>query len=165
MAVAGLAVAASGFVLITLVATSAGFALLIAGTVISALGLSPVFALATETTVGAAPAERAGAAAAMSETNTELGAALGLALLGSLGTAVYRSTITTDLPLGLPHAGVHTAQDTLSGARTVAETLPQSVATAVLDAGRGSPHPRPASHRRNQRPRHHHRRLPRRPAP
>jgi DHA2 family multidrug resistance protein-like MFS transporter len=40
--------------------------------------------------VGSAPPERAGAASGISETSSELGGALGLALLGTIGTAVYR---------------------------------------------------------------------------
>ncbi len=41
--------------------------------------------------VTSAPAERAGAASAISETGTELGGAVGIAIIGSIGTAVYRS--------------------------------------------------------------------------
>jgi DHA2 family multidrug resistance protein-like MFS transporter len=47
--------------------------------------------LSTDLGVGAAPPERAGAAAGISETGAELGGALGIALLGSIGAAVYRS--------------------------------------------------------------------------
>lgn len=134
LAVAGLAVAASGYLMITLVASSAGFAFLIGGTVISALGLSPVFTVATQTTVSAAPIESAGAAAAMSETSTELGAALGLALLGSLGTAIYRASIAADLPPGMPHDLARTAITTLGGASSVARALPDAAAAAFSNA-------------------------------
>jgi MFS transporter, DHA2 family, multidrug resistance protein len=43
--------------------------------------------------VGAAPADRAGSASAMSEMVQELGIALGVALLGSLAAFVYRARI------------------------------------------------------------------------
>jgi DHA2 family multidrug resistance protein-like MFS transporter len=56
-----------------------------------AVGAAQVITLGTDLVVGAAPAERAGAASAISETGLELGGALGIALLGSIGTAVYRS--------------------------------------------------------------------------
>jgi DHA2 family multidrug resistance protein-like MFS transporter len=46
--------------------------------------------LLTEMVVGAAPPERAGAASALNHTGNELGGALGLGLLGTLATAVYR---------------------------------------------------------------------------
>ena len=60
---------------------------------LSSLGLAPVFTLATDLIVGAAPPERAGAASAISETGAELGGALGIAILGSIGTAVYRGAM------------------------------------------------------------------------
>lgn len=49
--------------------------------------------LATDAVVAAAPRERAGAASAISETGYELGVALGIAVLGSLQTAFYRSNL------------------------------------------------------------------------
>src|SRR5207253_8309599 len=58
------------------------------GSVIYSLGLSPVVILATDLIVGSAPVERAGAASAISETSSELGGALGIAVLGSIGVAV-----------------------------------------------------------------------------
>ena len=42
----------------------------------------------TDLIVGSAPPERAGAAAAISETSSEFGGALGIAVLGSVVTAV-----------------------------------------------------------------------------
>jgi MFS transporter, DHA2 family, multidrug resistance protein len=73
----GLVLAAAGLGLLTLVGTGSGLAILVTGSVVLSLGISPVVTLATDLIVGAAPAERAGAAAAMSETATELGGALG----------------------------------------------------------------------------------------
>lgn len=134
LAPAALSVAAAGFGLITLTTPDGGLTCLIAGTIISALGLSPVFALATDTTVGAAPPDRAGAAAAMSETSTELGAALGLALLGSLGTAIYQHTIRAMIPPGLPPALADTARATLGGAHAIARKMPDDTAAALLNA-------------------------------
>lgn len=60
-------------------------------TTIAGVGYGIVFSLVSEVAVGSAPPERAGAASGISETSFELGSALGLALLGSLATAVFRS--------------------------------------------------------------------------
>src|SRR5262249_12355649 len=79
---AGLGLSAVGFGLIGLVGTS-GLALLVTGFVVYSLGLAPVFTLSNDVVIGHAPPERAGAAAALSETGSELGGALGIALLGS----------------------------------------------------------------------------------
>jgi MFS transporter, DHA2 family, multidrug resistance protein len=55
-----------------------------------AAGLSPLFPLSIDAVMAGAPAKQAGAVSALSETVGEFGAALGIALLGSLGSAVYR---------------------------------------------------------------------------
>ena len=80
--------------------------------------------------VGAAPPERAGAASAISETGAELGGALGIAVLGSIGTAVYRSQV----PDTLPAAG----RDTLGGAVQAAARMPERVGAPLLDAARAA---------------------------
>ena len=51
------------------------------------LGLSPVYALAAEMTVASAPPARSGAASGLLGTTANLGGALGIAFLGSLGGA------------------------------------------------------------------------------
>ena len=66
--------------------------------------------------IGAAPAERAGAAAALSETSSELGGALGIAVLGSVGTAIYRGCMATAALVGVPPEARKAALDTLGGA-------------------------------------------------
>lgn len=58
-------------------------------TAIAGVGYGVQFALVTDVVVGAAPPSQSGAASAISETSFELGTALGLALLGSLATAVF----------------------------------------------------------------------------
>src|SRR5205807_8288742 len=55
--------------------------------------LAPAFTLSTDLVIGSAPPERAGAAAALSETGSELGGALGIAILGTIGTGGYRSSM------------------------------------------------------------------------
>jgi DHA2 family multidrug resistance protein-like MFS transporter len=104
--------------------------LAVASTVIS-VGLGPVITLATELIVGSAPPEQAGAATGISETSGELGGALGIAVLGSLGTAIYRAEVADGLPSGFPAEVVDAAQDTLGGALTIAQTLPAAVRDAV----------------------------------
>lgn len=77
-----------------------------------------------------------GVASGISETRTELGGALGIAVLGSIGAAVYRSQMTSNVPVGVPVAGVNTARDTLGGAVVVARQLPDDLGARLLDAAR-----------------------------
>ncbi len=116
----GLALAAVGFAVITQVG---GLALLVIGSTVFALGLSPVAAVATDLIVGAAPPERAGAASAMSETSSELGGALGIAVLGSVASASYRGTI--DLQgLPLPDPVATAARESVGAATVLASQVP-----------------------------------------
>ena len=87
----GAAVTAIGLATLTQVGAESGLALLSAGSVVMALGAAQMVTLSTDLVVGSAPPERAGSASGISETGTELGGALGIALLGSIGTAVYRA--------------------------------------------------------------------------
>ena len=132
----GLAFAAVGFGMVTQVESGSALAALVAGFVVYSLGLAPVFTLATDMIVGTALPERAGAAAAISETGSELGGALGIAVLGSIGTAVYRNNLADAVPGGVPPEAAEAARGTLGAAVAVAERLPDRLGTALLDAAR-----------------------------
>jgi DHA2 family multidrug resistance protein-like MFS transporter len=120
----GLVLASAGLLVFSQVAGLAGLAI---GSVAFSLGLAPVPTLATAMIVDAAPPERAGAASAIAETSGELGGALGIALLGSLGVAVYRANLGGAYPV---------EADTLAGAVTLAAKLPADRAAALLAASR-----------------------------
>jgi DHA2 family multidrug resistance protein-like MFS transporter len=91
----GLAIAALGYLLLTQVSRTDGPGLLVTGMVLQSLGMAPVFTLTNDLIMATAPPERAGAASGISETASELGGALGIALLGSLATAVYGSALSS----------------------------------------------------------------------
>jgi DHA2 family multidrug resistance protein-like MFS transporter len=105
----GIAVAGAGIALLT-----AGS--VIAGITVISLGFAPLFTLAADIAISSAPPERAGAASGISETSSELGGALGLAVLGAIGAAVYRNRTEGTLPAE--------AGDTLAGAVAAADRLP-----------------------------------------
>jgi MFS transporter, DHA2 family, multidrug resistance protein len=133
-ATGGLALVAIGLGMLTQVEAAGGLAVLVSGSVVFALGLGPLFILTTDLIVGSAPPERAGAASAISETGAELGGALGIAILGSIGTAVYRSRVTDAVPDGVPQAAADAARDTLGGALSVAQQLPDRLGDGLVAA-------------------------------
>ena len=137
----GFLVAAAGFGVLAQVGGPHGLAALVTGYVLLSLGLAPVFTLATDLIVGTAPAERAGAAAGIAETSSELGGALGIALLGSVVTAVYRSGVTNAGPSGLPAEAIEAARDSLGGALAAAEQLSGPTGVALAAAARGGVRP------------------------
>jgi MFS transporter, DHA2 family, multidrug resistance protein len=132
----GLVVGAVGFGLVTQVGASTGLAWVVGGSVLFSVGLAPLTTLSTDLMIGVAPADRAGAASAVAETTSEFGGALGIAVLGSIGTAVYRSQITGTLSAEVPPAAADVAHDTLGGALAVAGQLPERLGAALLDAAR-----------------------------
>jgi DHA2 family multidrug resistance protein-like MFS transporter len=134
----GLAVAAGGMVLLTQVGRQDGLATLVVASVVISLGFAPVFGLTTELIVGSAPPERAGAASGVSETGAELGGALGIAILGSVGIAVYRGQLDESLPAGLPDEAAATARDTLGAATEVASQIPGPIGAGLIDTAQSA---------------------------
>ena len=95
-------------------------ALFIAGEIVYSLGLAPVFTLANDLIIGTAPSDCVGAAAALSETGSELGGALGIAILGSIGALAYRRELARAAGADV----VPAARDTLGAALQIAQSLP-----------------------------------------
>src|SRR6185437_10465065 len=109
----GMMVAVVGFLLLAWIDTDSGIAIVVAACVLYSLGLAPLFTLTTAMIVGAAPPERAGAAA-------------------------YRSAMATTIPAGLP-ANVSTlARGTLGGAIALAKSLPSATAATLVRAAQSA---------------------------
>jgi DHA2 family multidrug resistance protein-like MFS transporter len=132
----GMIIAAVGTAMLLGLSLEEGPSLLfiVVASIVISLGLAPVITLATELIVGSAPPEQAGAATGISETGGELGGALGIAILGSIGTAVYRTEVANSLPADIPAAVADAARDTLGGALAIAQTLPDALGAAVVTA-------------------------------
>jgi MFS transporter, DHA2 family, multidrug resistance protein len=127
-----LAIAAVGFGVQALVGGPLAALTAACGWALWAFGGSAAATLTTGTIIGSAPAERAGAVSALAQTGAELGGALGIAVLGSLGTAIYRGMVAASLPEGLAPEVAAAARDTLGGALSVAGQIPDAAAAAAL---------------------------------
>jgi DHA2 family multidrug resistance protein-like MFS transporter len=130
----GLVISALGFLLLTQVQADSGLAVVVTATVIASLGMAPLFTLTNDLIIGCAPPEKAGAASGISETGAELGGALSIALIGTLGTAVYRLQIDDSIPAGVPADEADAARDTIGGAVTASEQLSEPLGTQLLGA-------------------------------
>ncbi|QFU90069.1 MFS transporter [Amycolatopsis sp. YIM 10] len=132
----GMMLAVAGFVLLTFTEPESGIAAVVTGFALLSFGFGPAMTVTTDLIMASAPPERTGAASALSETGSELGMALGIAILGSIGTAVYRIGVTEGTPDGIPPELATVAHDTLGGAVTVAAELPAGTAEQLLTVAR-----------------------------
>jgi DHA2 family multidrug resistance protein-like MFS transporter len=98
------------------------------------LSIQVVAVAANDVIVSAVIADRAGDAAAIEETAYELGAGLGIAVLGSVIAAIYSDALTR-VP-GVPAEGMAGARESLSEAMEIASQLPAAVGDALTEAAR-----------------------------
>ncbi|MFC0673594.1 MFS transporter [Brachybacterium hainanense] len=128
--VAGLLMNAVGFTIVAVTGTwGSDLALMLAFMVLGA-GVGTAETISNDLILAAVPAEKAGAASAISETAYETGSVLGTAVLGSLLNAAYTAHLV--LPAGLSAQQATDASHTLGGATAVAAQLPASTADALL---------------------------------
>ncbi len=134
----GLLVGAAGFVVLSRAGVSGGLAAVAVGSLLFSLGSAPAFTLANDLIIATAPPERAGAAAGISETSAELGGALGIAVLGSIGTMAYRGRMESAAAklAGIPENLLAQARGTLGGAAAAANRLSGSDAAPLLREAR-----------------------------
>ncbi|MFF4212949.1 MFS transporter [Streptomyces sp. NPDC001796] len=124
LAAVGLALAA-----LTVLDRTTGYSLIGIALLVVGVGAGLSFTVTADVILAGVPKDRAGAASAVSETAYELGAALGIALLGSIVTGTYRNF---PAPAGTP-AQAHAS---LGGAVEAAANLPPATAQALLTSAR-----------------------------
>lgn len=128
----GLLLAAAGFGVLTRSGTDSLVTVLV-GAGVLAMGLVASLTVGSELVLGAVRPEEAGAGSAVSEAGTELGGALGVAVLGSVGAAAYHGYAVAHLP----DAGA-AAQGSLPGALATAEHLSGPLAQQVVGIARSA---------------------------
>ncbi|HIZ35705.1 MAG TPA: MFS transporter [Candidatus Ruania gallistercoris] len=128
---AGAALASAGMVVFSRVPPDGGLLLAIISSAVIGAGIAPMMTLATDVVVGSVSPERSGAASALSETAAELGAALGIAVLGSIGTAIYRSGMLEELPGDVPPEAAEAIGSSLGAALAVAGQIGEPAATEL----------------------------------
>ncbi|MFI6945107.1 MFS transporter [Streptomyces sp. NPDC050422] len=134
----GFGLATVALLMLTQVPEKDGLVLILIGIIALAVGLTPVLTLVTELVVGQVPPERAGTASALLQTCQELGGALGVAVLGSIGSAAYRNSDQLDAPAGVPADALDQARETIGGALAAAGKLPGDASASLVDAARAA---------------------------
>lgn len=110
---------------------------------VQATGMAHVVAPATESIMSTLPRERAGAGSAVNTTVRQVGGALGVAILGSILSAGYRSGITPSLSV-LPEGVREVAGESIGSTQLAAAALPPAardqLEAAAVDAFMGGMH-------------------------
>lgn len=133
---AGLGIMMIGFLLISRAQVGATLAVPIIGVAIVCLGAGTTGSVGTRLVIGSVPPEKAGSAASVSQTGGQLGAALGIATLGTIGTAIYRGLL--NVPSGVPAGAGNSASESISRAAVTAADLPAAAGTALFDAAKSA---------------------------
>jgi len=136
VAAGSLLVAAAGYLALAQLQATSPLWLCLVGASVYAGGAVAAMTIGSELIMGAVPPDRAGAAAAVVETSSEFGGALGMAVLGSIGVAVYRSDLAASAPAHLPPGALGAARSTLGGALNVANHLPARLSADLDTAAR-----------------------------
>ncbi|WP_299058407.1 MFS transporter [uncultured Nocardioides sp.] len=135
----GLLVGGLGFVLLYAAPAPLSYPWLAAGLTLVGIGMASL-AVASAVIMAGAPSHQAGSAAAVEESAYEIGSVLGVAVLGSLAAAVYRSGLQTDdlAARGVDPEAASAARESLGGALEVAGDAPAATGGWLADAATAS---------------------------
>jgi DHA2 family multidrug resistance protein-like MFS transporter len=136
IAAGGLVISALGYLLLSQIQVHSHLWFVMIGAAVYAGGTVGAMTVGNELIMGAVPPERAGTAAAVVETSSEFGGALGMAVLGSIGIAVYRSGLAANAPAHIPAAALAGARSTLGGALATAGHLSRPAGGELIEAAR-----------------------------
>jgi hypothetical protein len=128
---------AAGLVLASTITVTTGYPRLGIAMLLLGAGLGLSSAPATESIMGSLPRNRAGVGSAVNDTAREVGGALGVAIVGSITSTIYRSHLAGGLPSDVPATAAEAAHDSLGAALQVSSALGASgshVAAAAKEA-------------------------------
>ncbi|MDP8938394.1 MAG: MFS transporter [Actinomycetota bacterium] len=114
---------ASGFTVLSQIDPRTPYPVLVCALVLMGAGMSLTAAPATGSIMSAVPHAKAGVGSAVNDTTREVGGALGIAVLGSIGSAAYRSAVDLD-GLSLPPDVRRAAAESVGAATVIADRLP-----------------------------------------
>jgi MFS family permease len=139
---AGLVIAAGAVALLSTARADSSYWLVAAVLALLGIGLGGVMTPATSSIMGSLPLAKAGVGSAVNDTTRQIGGALGVAILGSITNAVYRSSVQATASFKALSAGAGAAvRAGIGNALVTANSLPSaSRAQLTLDAKRSFVH-------------------------
>jgi Na+/melibiose symporter-like transporter len=121
----GMLLVTAGFLMFTGITPHTAYPYVLACLLPFIVGMALTMSPMTASIMSAVPARRAGAGSATNDASRELGAALGVAVLGSVAASRYASVLARST-VHLPAAMHHQAGSSLTGALQVAAQLPHN---------------------------------------
>ncbi|MCT2586822.1 MFS transporter [Actinophytocola gossypii] len=134
----GLVGMAAVLLVLTGIGPTGSTATIIVGFAVFSFCGAPLVALGTGMIVGNAPPEKMGMAGSMAQMSNEFGGMLGIAVLGSVGTGVYRATVEDSVPAGLSGASADAVRDSIAGAPTAAGELPEQAGAQLFSSAQSA---------------------------
>ncbi|MBX3030293.1 MAG: MFS transporter [Chloroflexi bacterium] len=129
----GLAIVAIGFLLMANWPAEPSYWEVLAAVAVMVVGMALVMTTATNMMMAAVPRHRSGMGSALNDTTREFGAALGIAVLGSMVSSGYTQHVAGAIA-GLPDQARELASRSLGGAILVAEQMGDAGASLVTAA-------------------------------
>ena len=120
---AGFALVALGFAMVSEFDPGTAYAVIAVALALLGAGMGMAVAPATGAIMSSVPMAKAGVGSAVNDTTREVGGALGIAVLGSIVTAAYRSRLDVS-DLGLPVEVAALAENSVGGAVGIGRQLP-----------------------------------------
>jgi len=128
---------AVGMAVFSQVQTDSSLVLIYCSIIPLAAGMASTMTPLTTLIMSSVPLGKAGVGSAMNDTTRELGGALGVAVLGSVVTSRYTSSLSPAL-VGLPAQARSVAESGLAGALGVASKLPGAAGEQLANAAKSS---------------------------
>jgi EmrB/QacA subfamily drug resistance transporter len=121
--VTGMLVFAVGMVIASTSTVGSGYPRIAIAMLLLGGGMGFAVAPSTDSIMGSLPRHEAGVGSAVNDTSREVGAALGVAVIGSLLSSMYGSQFAEHAPAALPPAARHAADNSLGAALAVSSQL------------------------------------------
>ncbi|MDG4791769.1 MFS transporter [Micromonospora sp. WMMD1102] len=136
---AGLIVVTIGYLVLAQAGDGpSGLAVLITGLVISGVGIGPMGALGAGLALGSVPMDKAGSAASTNQVAGDFGIAMGVALIGVVGTTVYQDQVADRLPADLPASAANSARESVAGALSVSPQLGEPLRGQLIETAQAA---------------------------
>ena len=127
-----------GMGVFTQLEVDSGYLIPALGLALFGLGAGMIMTVLTDSIMASVPVDDAGVGSAMNDTSRELGFALGIAIVGSVVTGIYRSRVTEAIRDVVPESVSEIVGDSLGSVGIVTQSLSSDVAAVVIDAANRS---------------------------